>query len=123
MFSHATLMKKRKIVIVNRGKCQLHLHVIKDGLPAKDKTLVRFRKVFRPGPGKHTLHLFYDGRTVLLDTSLDLKTEVEEIVSPLDNRYMGKAITLPGDITSLKITCREQFSIASIVEGLEDDRK
>ncbi|MDF1571308.1 MAG: hypothetical protein P1P82_06795 [Bacteroidales bacterium] len=108
---------------MNRGKSHLHLHYLNGGLPGKDKILVRSRKVFRPGPGKHTLHFFYDDRTVLLDAPPGGNIHVEDIVSPLDNRYMGKSITLPGDIARMKITCREQFSIASIIEGLEDDRK
>lgn len=112
--------KKRKIVIVNRGKRHLHVHGITGGLRGKDKIMVRSRKVFRPGPGKHTFHFFYDDRTVLLDTPLNGNIKVKDIVSPLDNRFMGKGITLPDDIASLKITCREQFSIASIVEGLDE---
>lgn len=112
--------KKRKIVIVNLGKGHLHLHSIKDGPTATDKIMVRSRKVFRPGPGKHTFHFFYDDRTVLLDTPLNGNIKVKDIVSPLDNRFMGKSITLPDEFNRLKVTCREQFSIASIVEGLDE---
>jgi hypothetical protein len=113
-------MKKRKIVILNRGKSLLHLHFRKGDLPGKETLQVRHRKVIRPGSGKYTLHFFYADRTVILETSENGKARVEEVVSPLDNRYMGKRITLPGDLYHLKITCREQFSIASIVEGVED---
>lgn len=111
-------MKKRKIIILNRGKSLLNVDFRKSGQREKETIQIRSRRVIRPGPGTFTMHFFYEGRTVLLDSSINGMQEVEEIPSPLDNRYMGKRITLPDEVNRLKISCSEQFSVANIVEGL-----
>jgi hypothetical protein len=113
-------MKKRKIIILNRGRSLLHLHYRLSGQKEKETFQVRSRKVIHPGKGTCTLHFFYEGRTVILESSVNGMVEVEDVASPLDNRYMGRRIKLPGELNRLKVVCREQLSIASIVEGVHD---
>lgn len=110
-------MKKKRIVVVNRGKRPLHLLCRKCRIPSKDKYMVKKRKVLKLQPGTYNMQLFYTDRAVLLESSLNGNLEVEDVVSPLDNRFMGKHIVLPESIHKVKITCREQFSVASILEG------
>jgi len=110
-------MKKRKIVIVNRGKRTLHLFCKKCKLPGQDKFMVRNRKVLKLLPGDYNLEVFYSDRTVVLESSMDGDIQVEDVISNKDNRFMGKRILLSDSINKLKITCKEQLSVASIVEA------
>lgn len=110
-------MKKKRIVIVNRGKRTLHLLCKKCRIPGKDKYMVRNRLVLKLLPGEYNLQVYYSDRAVVLESSMNGHLKVEDIVSPLDNRFMGKHILLPDSIRKIKITCREQYSVASIVEG------
>lgn len=110
-------MKKRRIVIVNRGKRNLHLLCKKCRIPGKDTFIVRNRKVLKLLPGEYNLQVYYSDRAVVLESNMNGNLEVEDVVSPHDSRFMGKRISLPESIQKLKITCREQFSVASIVEG------
>ncbi len=110
-------IKKIKVTILNRSRFRLKVHCVKCNLGKEgDEFEVRNKLVLKLQPGRYKLKLHYDCRNVILETKGNDAIEVGDIPAPCNNQFLGKMVVLNYPVKKTRIYCREQYSVASILE-------
>ena len=109
-------MKKRRILFINRGKGKLFLERLTSDSTENESLEIRSRKVFKLSPGDHMFTLYFRDRFAVVESNLNGSLEVEDVPSPLSKRYTAKQIFLKVSDQDIRIICKEQVSIISIIE-------
>jgi len=109
-------IKKAKIIIINRSGLKLYVRLSKSGQEGTQNYEVKNRSVFRLHPARYKILLYYDCRTLVLETKGESALEVGDMPAPCNNKFLAKMVVLNFPRKTTKIVCREQVSVASILE-------
>ncbi len=110
-------MKKSPIIFINKSTSVLHLHLKMEGKNEYDKYDIKNRKRLMLFPAVYIAVIFYPGQVVTISAKPGGMEDVKEAPAPIQSKFTARKIKLNHTGMKIKIICRGQVSVGSILDG------
>ena len=116
-FEPNCIMKRSKVIFVNKSKLVLHVQCKRYGTSDPQRFEVVNRKTLRVFPGQYEIIVHYEGCIVLIDSKSIDNSDITEVSAPNHSKFTARQIVLNLSDRSVRISCRDQISVGSILDG------
>jgi len=106
-----------KITIINKAGIPLYVECDNCGTEERKNFTVKRRATLRRPVDRYQFKLYYDCRSLVLETRGSNMIEADKIPAPCNPGFQGKLVVINYAEKAVRITCNEVLSVSNIIEG------